>query len=170
MKALLLSACILASSLVHVNAADKELPLPIDQKYVVRAVECAIAEVKFADTAVEKTKNPEIKKLAETIKNDHNACLEKFMAQAKTLKLGVVEGLSKDHQEAAANLAKLEGDEFDKEYVRGVIDRHEKLILSSDKQIKDGQVEGISTMSKEALVVMKTHLESARKVQANLKK
>jgi putative membrane protein len=170
MKILLLSACILAGGLVQEKSADKELPLPVDQKYLVRAVECAIAEVKLAETALETTKNPEVKKLAQTLEDNHTVCLKKLMAEATKLKIGVVEGLSKDHREATIRLAKLDGNEFDREYVRGVIERHEKLVQCCDGQIKDGKSDGITTMCKEDLVVIKQHLEAARKVKTNLEK
>lgn len=170
MKPLLLSACLFACAMAQATAADKDLPLPIDQKYLARAVEGAIAEVKFAETAVDTTTNPEVKKLAQTIEENHEACLKKLMAESRKLKLAVVEGLSKDNRETATRLAKLEGNEFDREYVRGVIERHEKMVQCCDGQIREGKVDDITTMCKADLPVIRQHLEAARKVQSNLKK
>ncbi len=170
MKTLLLSACVLAFGLVQAKAEDKELALPTDQKFIAKAIECTIAEVKFAETALETTSNPEVKKLAQTIKDDHNICLKQLMVQADKLKLSVVEGLSKEHKEDKDRLSKFEGNEFDTEYVRGVIERHEKMNQRSNGQIKNGKDQEITTACKEAMTKIKGHLEAARKVQTNLKK
>jgi putative membrane protein len=124
--------------------------------------------VKFAEKAIEKTGNPEVKQLAQTIKNDHNKCLQKLMTQAEKQNLSVVQGLSKEHQEIANRLNELESNEFDREYVRGVIDRHQKMTKYSDEQVKNGKDEEITKMCKEAKDVVKGHLDAARKVQANL--
>ncbi len=170
MSNMILCVCMLALGQTQTRSAVKELPLPIDQSYLARAIECTIAEVKFAETAVETTKNEGVKKLARTIEESHNGCLKNLMAEASKLKLGVVEGLSKEHRLDTARLSELKGEEFDREYVRGVIERHEKMVKCCDGQIKDGKVDGITKMCKDDLTVIKQHLAAARKVQTSFEK
>jgi putative membrane protein len=164
-----MTSCVIAAGLAQANEGDKDLPLPLDQKYVAKAIECTVAEVKFAETALETSENEEVKKLAQDIKDGHKGCLKKLMDEATRLKLGVVEGLSEEHRETKARLAKLKGAEFDRTYVRGVIERHEKLVECCESQIKDGKADQITTMCKADLPVVKEHLEAARKVQKELK-
>ncbi len=172
MNALILSTCMIACGLVNNSAApeEKELPPQIDQNYLVLGIECAITEMKFAETALDQSQSKEVKTLAQTIKDDHNACLEKLMVQAKKEKLGVVEGLNKENKEAAKQLSELKGNEFDLEYVRGVIERHEKMMKCCDDQIKSGKVAEITTLCEDSKAAIKEHLVAARKVQVNLKK
>lgn len=169
MISVLLTSCVLALGLAQANDGDKDLPLPLDQKYVARAIECTVAEVKFAETALETSQNEAVKHLAQEIKDKHNVCLKKLMTEATKLKLGVVEGLNAESRETKARLAKLKGDEFDRAYVLGVIERHEKMIECCEAQIKDGTANQITTMCKADLSVIKEHLEAARKVKKELK-
>jgi putative membrane protein len=169
MKKLLLAASVLACGFIQANGADKELRLPTDQKFVVKAVECAIAEVKFAETAIKRATNPEVKQFAQKLKEEHNQCLKTLMDQAAKYKLAVVEGLSKEHKEITDRLSKLEGKAFDQAYVRGVIERQEKAISSCEGQIKEGKVDEIKSFCKDAMPKIKEHLEAARKVQADIK-
>lgn len=171
MKKLLLAVLGVAacSLLAPALAADKELPLPTDQKFLVKAIECTIAEVKLADTAQTRAFSPDVKQLAKTIRDEHKTCLDKLMAEAKNEKLAVVEGLDKEHRELVDRLSRLEGKPFDQEYVKGVIERHQKAIQMCETQIKDGKDQEITAFCREALPKMKAHLEEARKVQEKIK-
>lgn len=169
MKNLLLAAGGLFAVALLAHAADKDLPLPTDQKFLVKAIECTVAEIKFADTAIQRANSADVKQLAQHVKDDHNQCLKKFMDEAKNEKLAVVEGLDKEHREIADRLGKLEGKPFDQEYVRGVIERHQKAVQMCEAQIKDGKDKEIIAMCKEALPKLKAHLEEARKVEEKLK-
>lgn len=172
MNTILLCVCMLAlgQTQTQPRSADKDTALPIDQAYLARAIECTIAELKFAETAMETTKDEGVRKLARTIEESHNDCLKHLMSEATKHKLGVVEGLSEEHMQVKARLAELKGDEFDREYVRGVIARHEKMIKCCDGQIKDGKVDGITRMCRDDLTVIKQHLAAARKVQTSFEK
>jgi putative membrane protein len=169
MKKLIVASLVLVCGFNRANAADKDVPLPTDQKFLVKAIECSIAEVKFADTAIKQAVNPEVKQLAAKLKDEHTQCLKKLMTEAAKDKLAVVQGLSKEQQASADRLSKLEGKAFDQEYVRGVIERHEKAIATCEGQIKDGKVGDIKTYCTEAMPKIKAHLEAARKVQAEIK-
>lgn len=169
MKKLFMAAVVLVGGFIQANAADKDLPLPTDQKFVVNAVGCTICETKLADIAIQRATNPEVKQLAQKLKVEHGQCLKQLMTLAATHKLAVVEGLEKEHQATVDRLSKLEGKAFDQEYVKGVIERHEKGILSCDGQIKDGKSADITTFCKDAMPKIKEHLEAARKVQSEIK-
>jgi len=169
MKKLFMVAGFLVCGFIQANADDKDPPLPLDQKFVVKGIECAIGEVKFAQIAMKRATNPDVKELAQKINDEHSQCLKTLMDHAAKDKLAVVQGLSKEHKETADRLSKLEGTAFDQEYVRGVIERHEKAIRTCESQIKDGKVEEVNAYCKEAMPKIKAHLEAARKVQGEIK-
>lgn len=150
-------------------AADKDLPLPTDQKFLVKVIACSVAEIKFADTALQRANSADVKQLGQHVKEDHNQCLKEFMDAAKDQKLAVVEGLDQEHRDIATRLGRLEGKSFDLEYVRGVIQRHEHAIQMCETQIKDGKDKEIVAMCREALPKLRAHLEEARKVEDKLK-
>ena len=168
MKKLIMAGIVLVCGFTQANAADKDLPLPTDQKFVAKAIECTIGEVKCAESAVKRGTNPEVKQLAQKISDEHNQCLKKLMDLAAKDKVAVVEGVGKEQKETADKLSKLEGKAFDQEYVRVVIERHEKAIISCEGQIKEGKSGEITSFCKEGLPKLKEHLEAARKVQANI--
>lgn len=169
MKTLLMAAVVLATGFTQVERGTRELQLPTDQKFLVQAIDCTIAEVKFADTAVDRASAPEVKELARKISAEHNQCLKMLMEQASAQKLAVVQGLTPQHKEIATKLAALEGKAFDQEYVRGVIERHEAAIASCKAQVRGGKVEEIKSYCTTALPRLEEHLAAARKVQAMIK-
>lgn len=169
MKSLFAVAVVLVCGFVQTRADDKDLPLPTDQKFLAKAIECTMSEIKFAETALKRSASPDVKQLAQTIKDEHSQCLKKLSDEAAKHKLAVVEGLNSEQKDTLDRLNKLEGKAFDQEYVRGTVERHEKAIRACEAQIKDGKIESIKSYCKEGLPKLKDHLEAAKKVQANLK-
>jgi putative membrane protein len=170
MKYSLLAVAVVTGWFVgQANAADKELPLPTDQKFLAKAIECTVAEEKFADTAIARTTNADVKQFAQKIKNEHEQCRKQLMEEAAKHKLAVVQGLDKEHREAADRLNRLEGKAFDQEYVRGLIARHQKAIQFLEHQAKQGQVAEIKALAEKTLPKLKAHLEDARKLEEKLK-
>src|ERR1700689_3243618 len=84
MKKLFMAAVVLVGGFIQANAADKDLPLPTDQKFVVNAVGCTICETKLADIAIQRATNPEVKQLAQKLKVEHGQCLKQLMTLAAT--------------------------------------------------------------------------------------
>jgi predicted outer membrane protein len=68
MKKLFMVAVVLVYGFIQAKAADKESPT--DQKFIVKAVECTIAEAKLVGTALKRAANPEVKQRAQHLSYD----------------------------------------------------------------------------------------------------
>lgn len=133
-------------------------------------------DIKAAELALKKTKNPEVKAFAENMVADHKAVNDQALALVK--KLGVTpedndtsKGLTKQAEEEHAKLSKLDGAAFDKEYAANEVAFHHTvngalsttLIPSaSNKELKDFLTTGLKLFT--------GHEEHAKKLEADLKK
>jgi len=140
-----------------------------DLEFLTRAIACEVAEVKCAEKAAKSASSEEVRRLAQTIADDHKKIREDLMGQAKRMKLGVVEGMSKEHREMYERLAKLDGKEFDREYVRSLVDGHEKSVKMYKKWAKDAKESGVREAAEAAMTKSQDHLEKAKKLQATVK-
>jgi len=151
----------------QVTAADQE-PLT-DQKFVAKAVECAMVEVKAAELAQQRAANKEVKDFAQLLLDDHSKCRKQLMDETADLKLAVVEGFDKDSKQQLDRLAKLEGKDFDQAYMQGVIERHEKALRSMEAQAKGTTHAKLKACLAKATPILQGHLEKARQLQAKIK-
>ncbi len=153
--------------LIEKKRADKEPAT--EQEFLVKAIADDIAEIKLAELAVKKSKSKDVERFARKMIDDHRKNRDMLLARAKVLKLGVVEGLEKEHKERMARLSKLEGDAFDREYMHCMVEDHEqdvKMYETWSKKVKDSDFS--DNLAKTAKTV-KEHLTMAKEIHDKVK-
>jgi len=152
MKAATLSALLCLPLAMTAFADEAKKPLierreagdpTTDKEFLIKAIACEVANVKFAEKAAKNASHEDVRKLAQTIVDDHKKVRDELMEQAKKMRLAVVEGLDKQHRETYDKLAKLDGKEFDKEYMTCLVDGHEKAVKMYKKWAKDAKEAGV---------------------------
>lgn len=132
-------------------------------------------DIKAAEIALKKTKNPEVKAFAENMVKDHKAVNDQALSLCK--KLGVTpedndtsKGLVKGAEEERAKLEKLDGAAFDKEYAANEVAYHGTV----NGALKNTLIPGASNAELKDLLstglkIFTGHEEHAKKVAAGLK-
>ncbi len=138
--------------------------------FVIKAIESGHAEVKFSQLAKIKATDAKVKEFATMMVNDHEAANKKLLEQARGLKVGVVVGLNPDKRRLFMDLGKRSGADFDREYVRIMVEDHEKAVRMFESYSKSGAHEDLRTFAKDTLPHLKKHLKEARGLAARLKK
>jgi len=140
-----------------------------EKEFLAKAIACDIAAVKLAERAMKQATNKDVEKFARRMRDEHMKCRDDLMERAKEQKLGVLEGLDKDKQATFDRLSKLEGSQFDRAYMREMIESHEKALAAYEAwadKAKDGE---LAAHIKKAIPKIKEHLEEARRISDNLK-
>ena len=140
-----------------------------DQEFVIQAIACNTAEIKLAERAIKQTSNKDVERFARRMRDDHTKCRKELLDRAREMKLGVLEGLDKEHQEKADRLAKLEGSEYDRAYMRCMVDNHEKTLRVWESWTEKAKDRDLSAHVKAMIPTLKEHLEQAREISAKLK-
>src|SRR5262249_49807097 len=68
-----------------------------DKEFLVWAVACEVAECKSAEKAAKNANDPDVKKMAQKVLDDHKKLRDSLLEQAKKMRIAVVEGLEKHH-------------------------------------------------------------------------
>jgi putative membrane protein len=147
------------------NAGDPKS----DKDFVARAIACDIAGIKFAERAIKQTTNKDVEKFARKMKEEHTKCRDALMERAKEMKLGVLEGLDKEKQGTFDRVSKLEGSEFDRAYMREMVESHEAALATYEFWAEKGKDREVADHVKRAIPKIKEHLEEARRISNNLK-
>ena len=109
-----------------------------DQLFVARAAEGNLAEITFAQLALNKTKNSGVRQTAQTILMGHTKAQNDLMQLMKSKNMTMMPMLSATHMVVNDALKKAKGDSFDKMYMAGQTGDHENTIALFSSEVNDG--------------------------------
>jgi putative membrane protein len=137
--------------------------------FMTRAAEGGMAEIETGKLAVSKAQNAEVKQFAQQMIADHTRANNELKTLAGKKNVTLPTGLDPMHQAMAAKLSGLTGAEFDREYMRGQVEDHERTVALFQAQADNGADAEAKAMAAKTLPNLKMHLEMARKISSNLK-
>jgi putative membrane protein len=160
-SALVVLACslALASPFALADKADKN-----DAKALQDLVQANLAEVQAGKLASQKAQNPEVKKFARHMVEDHGKQLGelKQIAQAKEVTLPAA--AKPKHQTAMKKLQDLSGGEFDRAYMTQMVKDHGETLTLVQKTAKQAKDDELKAAAKKAEPAIRRHLDTAQKL------
>jgi putative membrane protein len=170
-KIVAVTSVALAALLVglSVRADDKDRPTS-DNDFLTKAVSCSINESQLSGLAAKQATNAKVREFAARIVKDHKQMNEGLLQQARGLKIGVVTGLDKEQREKYDALAKLQGADFDRQYMNHMVDALERLHSGFNYEASDGKLDGLRDFAKKNAEELKKDLDDAKKIRDDLGK
>ena len=137
--------------------------------FLVKAANGGMAEVETSQVAQQKGTNAKVKDFASMMVHDHSAANEqvKMLAAQRNVTLPSTPG--DDKKKSLDDLSKKTGTNFDKDYMKMMVDDHQStidLFESASSKVNDTEVK---TFIDNTLPKLRTHLDSAKAVQKMLK-
>ena len=161
-----LSRILLAAALVAAAplafSADKMARK--DAKAINDLAQANRAEVEVGKLALEKASNPDVKKFAQHMVDDHAKMLDEVqkLAQSKDVKLS--EGVGVKHAATKKRLAASSGDSFDKAYMNAMVKDHQATMKDLEKISRDAKDPDLKAAADKALPEVKEHLQQAQQI------
>ena len=165
-------------------------PTGPDATFLKKAMEANAAEVQLGQLAQSKSQNQQVKDFGAMMVKDHTKAFDRLQDAAKSSgAAGTQPGgtaspdqfpLSKQDQDLKNRLEKLSGPEFDRVYMKAMVDDHRKDIQefereagqqTSGRQKPQGEAGGspqIKAVAQELLPTLKKHLQEAESIQKQL--
>ena len=137
-----------------------------DKKFLDYAAEDNQAEIQLCILAEKNAKTPALKAFARLMVNDHVGIESRLAALINSEKIEVPTGIGKEGQETFSKLAKLKGDEFDREFVRGQIEDHGHDLERFGQERSSTKNEGVRQFASETIPILEQHHKLAQAVQA----
>ena len=94
-----------------------------------------MAEVELGKMAAERSTNAEVKKFGQMMVDDHTAAGDKLKAVASQHNIPVPTALDDKHRDLRDKLAKLQGADFDREYMNAMVEGHEAVASKLESRI-----------------------------------
>ena len=118
-----------------------------------------MAEVELGKLAAAKSQNDEVKSFAQQMVADHSKAGEELKQLAAQKKVTLPTDVLPTHKEIMAKLSKLDGAEFDKEYVKAMVAAHEKDVAAFENVSKTAADADVKAFAAKTLPTLKMHLE-----------
>ncbi len=162
---ILLSVVLLVSWSGIARAAKDDKIL--DDNFLVKASSCTHALIHISKLADKHAASPKVKEFAAEMVKEHQNCMDKLAEIIKNRKIAVVTGLEKEKAEMD-RLSGLQGSDFDRAYMKWVIEKHKDAAKLLETQIKEGKDADTTALAKEALPKIKRHLKHAEQIAKDL--
>ena len=127
-----------------------------------------MVEVELGRLAVKQAASKEVKAFAARMIADHSKAGEELKALAQGKKVMLPADLTPKHKEVMAKLSKLNGAEFDKEYVTEMVADHEKDVTAFEAQAKGSVDSDVKAFAEKTLPTLKMHLQMIQDIAAKM--
>jgi len=129
-----------------------------------------MVEVELGRLAVKQASSKEVKQFAERMIADHSKAGEELKQLAQQKKVMLSPELLPAHKETMAKLSKLNGAEFDREYVKAMVADHEKDVTAFESVAKGAVDADVKAYAMKTLPTLKEHLQMIRGIESKMDK
>jgi putative membrane protein len=143
----------------------------IDRDFIEEQLADGQHEVELGRLAQQRASNAQVKEFAQLMVRDHTQAGSdlKQIASKHNVALSTDEEAD-DHNDLRDRLAKLNGAEFDREYINAMVDDHEKAVNAVEGKADDDGHAEVKAWAAKTLPTLRQHLERAKEIQQSLER
>jgi len=138
-------------------------------EFMTKVADVGMTEVKLGQMAQDKATSQRVKDFGAMMVKDHTAAGDELKNMARQKNVTLPETMSNDHQKKTDDLNKKTGKDFDKAYMKAMVDGHQSTVSDFEKAAKNTKDADVKTWIDKTLPTLKMHLDSAKAIQKSLK-
>lgn len=139
-----------------------------DRKFMQEAAIGNEAEIQLGQMAQQKAASPEVKSFGERMIKDHSSADDKLKNIAQSQHISLPVALDPQHKNQAAALSRLSGPQFDKEYVKLMVQEHSKDVSKFQQEAAQAHDDTVKQFAAGTLPVLQSHLNEAKQIDQKL--
>jgi putative membrane protein len=120
-------------------------------------------EIMLSQQAAQKAQNPEVKKLAQMIMQDHQQATQQLQKVAQQMQMQVPQGLPSLKQQEIQIIASLPSDQFDKQYVAKMHESHAKDVAAFGGQMSLARSQELKQFVAQTLPKLQQHQQHVQR-------
>ena len=128
-----------------------------------------IAEIETGRLALEKSQNPQVRKFAQQMIDDHTSAQQQLQTLAQSKGVTLTTETDLQHKTVSTALRVLSGDIFDSQYLKRVgVNDHQRTIALLQKTQRETKDADIQAMAGKMLLTVQGHLEMAQQMSRQM--
>jgi putative membrane protein len=140
-----------------------------DEDFIKDAVSGGLMEVELGRYAQQNAQNPRVRNFGAMMVRDHSKANDELKALLTQKSIPVPATMDDKHHDKMTDIQKKTGADFDKDYMKEMVDDHEKDVDRFKKQAEKGTDPDLKTFAAKTLPVLLMHQDSAKKIHDVLK-
>ena len=139
-----------------------------DAKFVKQAAEGGMAEVQLGQLAEQRAASDGVKQFGKRMATDHGKANDELKQLASQKGVEMPTALDRSHQRLYDKLAKLNGADFDRAYMKEMVKDHDKDVKAFRKEADSGKDSDVKAWASKTLPTLQEHQQQAKQVQASV--
>src|SRR5262245_10584134 len=155
-----------------------------DHAFVDKMAQVNMAEVKLGQLASERAANAQVKTFARKMIGDHQRANNELKQVASKMAVQLPAQTDAKHQELYDRLSKLKGAEFDREFMKAMVDGHQEVVQDLERHADNSAKPGdrsvgtsgdasqthtaVSGWATKMLPDVRQHLDQAKQIESKL--
>jgi putative membrane protein len=127
-----------------------------------------MAEVDLGRLAARKAKNAQVRSFGNRMVRDHSKAGAELKSLARRKHVTLPTTMTDDQKTEKANLMKLSGVEFDREYMRMMVEDHDKDVAAFQQKSNDAGDAALKTWVTKTLPTLQRHQRLAHDIQGKV--
>ena len=140
-----------------------------DQNFIKEAASGGLMEVEMGKYAQQNAMNPRVKSFGAMMVRDHSKANDELKSIATSKNMALPTTMEDKHREMMSDIQKKTGADFDKEYIKEMVDDHEKDVEKFKKHAEKGVDPDLKTFASKTLPILLMHQDSAKKINDAIK-
>ena len=140
-----------------------------DKKFIEDAAKLGNAEVEISQLAATHSQNGDVTSFAKTMIDDHTKANNELMELARNKGVDLAADDSHSRNKDLDKLNGMQGEKFDKEFVKKMVNDHKDAVKLFEKEAKDGNDSDLRNFASQTLPTLQHHLGMAEQLEKDLK-
>jgi putative membrane protein len=140
-----------------------------DRKFLETAAKDGLAEVELGQLASQRAESPDVKQFGQRMVQDHGKANDQLKQLASSKGVDVPTETDKSHQKKMEKLQKLQGAQFDKQYMDDMVKDHKKDVKEFQKEAKSAKDPDVKNFAAQTAPTLQEHLQMAEAAQKTAK-
>ena len=158
-----------ASEKGETSKSDTKKVSRADQRFIKDAAAGGMMEVELGKVAADKGTNDKVKQFGKRMQEDHGKANDELKKIAAEKGVEIPTALEGKHKKTVDRLSKLSGEEFDRQYMRAMVDDHKEDLEKFQREADKGADPAVKQFASKHVPVLKQHLELAQTTAKEVK-
>jgi putative membrane protein len=133
-----------------------------DQTFLQKASACGLAEVNLGRLAIQHATNQDVRKFGQNLVRDHAKANQELIGLANKKGWTLASTMDDKHRAAADKLARMQGADFDRAFMKQMVDDHKEAVKLFGGEAKTGRDTDLKAWASKTLPAFKEHLRMAQ--------
>ncbi len=135
-----------------------------DKTFITKAAEGGLAEVELGQLAKDKAQDPKVKEFGDRMVTDHTKANDELKSLASQKGVTLPTEVSAKDKAEKDRLSKLSGDQFDRAYMKYMVQDHTKDVSEFQKESRSAKDSDVKSFASNTLPTLQDHLKMAKSI------